>query len=93
MTSSKVKISIVATFAYVTLYSILPVLKLVPEYRFYEGNLVCAYNFAPGEGGMLHRVVVGLIGAQGLGSVLVVLFFNISIIVSVGIEVFCIDVN
>ncbi|KAK6190267.1 hypothetical protein SNE40_002176 [Patella caerulea] len=78
--AKSVKIGLVGFLALFLVMVTFPLVGLASPYYYYSSNMVCAYNFTPGDGGLFHRCILGVISVFGLLTVLVILFFNISIV-------------
>ncbi|XP_071099443.1 olfactory receptor 2AP1-like [Haliotis cracherodii] len=80
VTSRSIKFALLGTLIYMTLHLIFPFFHLDSPYRMYKSNKICGYDFTPALGGSVHKVILGLISVEGLITIIVVLFFNLSII-------------
>ncbi|KAJ8299077.1 hypothetical protein KUTeg_023137 [Tegillarca granosa] len=80
VTVSKLAIALVVTLVLTLAQLIFPFFHLAVPYAFYEDNRICAYEFAPGRGGVIHRSILGILASEGLIATLIVLYCNISII-------------
>ncbi|XP_067655762.1 blue-sensitive opsin-like [Haliotis asinina] len=80
VTARSIKFALVGTLIWMTLHLIFPFFHLDSPYRIYESNKICGYEFTAAVGGSFHKVILGFISVEGLLTIVVVLFFNISII-------------
>lgn len=83
VSSSSIHVFMVATLCLTLLQLIFPFFGVAAEYKFYPGNRICAYDFAPGVGGVMHRNLLGFLSAEGLIASLVVLYLNFCVIYKV----------
>lgn len=83
VSSSSVHVFMVATLCLTLLQLIFPFFGVAAEYKFYPGNRICAYDFSPGVGGVMHRNLLGFLSAEGLIASLVVLYLNFCVIYKV----------
>ncbi|CAH1785523.1 unnamed protein product [Owenia fusiformis] len=83
VTKKKILISLCGSFVWILFEMSLPLYGIAGPFRFYAGNKICSYDFSAGNYGMFHRVTVGFLGAYGIGTIIIVIYCNISIVYQV----------
>lgn len=91
VTTSRIKIGLVLTLLHSLSLVMFPFFKVAAPYFYYKFNRICAYDFAPGKGGPAHRTILGVMAVEGLLTILMVLFFNVSTIYQVSRIIFLND--
>lgn len=83
VTAKRLKIGLGITLLITLIQFTTPLTGLTTEYEYYDENRVCAYDFSPGNRSDSHKASLVVIAAEGILSIVCVLFFNISIVFQV----------
>ena len=83
ITTFKVHVAIYGSLAFTLVQMMLPLFGATAPYHYYEDNFVCAYNFAPGAGGVGHHVSLTFLSVEGLVAAAASMFLNFSIVYEV----------